>query len=740
MSPLETCNRLIDDYKDDLIVRLRLLLCLVVPDMTSTQLKMVTEAVIRPRISTSSNLYAIRRVMFCALIDCSSSRQCKSVAPAPGVMFGRDAELAGLTRTLLDSATPRIVILGAGGMGKTTLALNVMHAAQVVEKYSSRLFVSCEACTSMEQLTSELAVVLEIPAERRNSHLFDAVLDRLRTPTPTLVCLDNYETAWYESNPKRSMEAFLRHLDSIPNLSILITMRGAERPTGLTWSLPLFPPLEPLTRHVMMQVTDEAACHQVELKDQYLTLLMQDIDGLPLAASLLGHLLRDGNETPQSLWRRWRQERTRVIETDQNDRLYSLDRSINISLESRVMRACPAASDILSILATLPDGFPNSDVLKDELNCHLPDDVDLHSALITLRKVALIHVDKTTNRIRLLPPIRQFCLSNLPSKVGNLRALDTFYISLLLKHSKRKSACNRPIIIPERANLESVLSRAVQDTPGDAVFAAVTQYTWWAIHMGIFSKSLASSALACTTRGDLRGDMLYLCGLLSDYRDEKAEAMTALHEAARLYTISKSMSRHGRAKAWLGEIYLKDGQVEAAERLLLEALNLLQRSQSTFQARVLRSLAKVWLDRGMFEEAEEVLGTALQYHRDVQNHFEQGHDIYVLADLRLRQNLFPEAEKRFRESISLYRSGLCVFGEANALQSLGCLLIQTKRLDDAEDLLLDALRLHRQFQSTRGVLKDIEALCKVYMASDRSEKAEEYLEVLVTTSRLPEVA
>lgn len=247
--------------------------------------------------------------------------QFKSSVPAPSRMFGREAELEAIVRILLNFDRPRLAILGPGGMGKTTLALTAMHNTDIKKKYNFRHFVSCEACIALESLLSEFSDALEIPSEDRDAKLLNKVIDRLDQSNPILLCLDNFETPWFESSSKQSFEDFLRRLDFLPNLAVLITMRGEERPSGLAWSRPLLPPLTRLPASSMLEVLDHAASGQVNLQDADVKQLMNEIDGLPLAATLLGHLLRDGIETPESLQRRWSKENTKMLETSENHRL-----------------------------------------------------------------------------------------------------------------------------------------------------------------------------------------------------------------------------------------------------------------------------------------------------------------------------------------------------------------------------------------------------------------------------------
>jgi hypothetical protein len=64
-----------------------------------------------------------------------------SLLPAvPGIFYGRESELEKLTVALRQSAA-RVAILGTGGMGKTTLALAVLHHPEIEQQYTHRHFI-----------------------------------------------------------------------------------------------------------------------------------------------------------------------------------------------------------------------------------------------------------------------------------------------------------------------------------------------------------------------------------------------------------------------------------------------------------------------------------------------------------------------------------------------------------------------------------------------------------------------
>jgi GTPase SAR1 family protein len=139
-------------------------------------------------------------------------------------MIGRDNERCDVVDALLGTMPTRIAILGGGGMGKTTLALSTLHDLAVIDRYPLRHFVSCDAIPSVSALVSEVANALRIPPAKRDEHLIDVILSSFHGNT--VLCLDNFETIWDNEAIRSGVEEFLSHLDHLPQLAIIITMRG----------------------------------------------------------------------------------------------------------------------------------------------------------------------------------------------------------------------------------------------------------------------------------------------------------------------------------------------------------------------------------------------------------------------------------------------------------------------------------------------------------------------------------
>ena len=107
------------------------------------------------------------------------------------------------------------------------------------------------------------------------------------------------------------------------------------------------------------------------------------------------------------------------------------------------------------VLALLPDGCPDSTVMKKDLQQHLPIGFAFSDALQTLRRAALVYVDERTqvSRIRLLSPIQHFCQANykLSSELSN--AITTFYANFIVSHHDYTIAAHHVIVpLPIRSS------------------------------------------------------------------------------------------------------------------------------------------------------------------------------------------------------------------------------------------------------------------------------------------------
>jgi hypothetical protein len=138
--------------------------------------------------------------------------------PSPQIFHGRESEIDKVVSILMQHS-PRIAILGAGGMGKTSLAIVALHADVVVEKYSYRYFVQCHSTPTCIELAS---VVADHIGVEKGSNVQKTVASHFMDAPPSLLVLENLETAWESVLSRKEVEEFLSLLTDVPQLGLMV--------------------------------------------------------------------------------------------------------------------------------------------------------------------------------------------------------------------------------------------------------------------------------------------------------------------------------------------------------------------------------------------------------------------------------------------------------------------------------------------------------------------------------------
>ncbi|KAJ6563139.1 P-loop containing nucleoside triphosphate hydrolase protein, partial [Mycena vulgaris] len=330
----------------------------------------------------------------------NSSTSISMLPSEPKIFHGREAELSNIL-TLFMQETPRIAILGGGGMGKTSLARAVLHHPTVTGKYGQhRFFVACDSTLSKDELVILIGAHLGLKPAK---NLAKVILHHFTTNPACLLILDNLETLWDSTEIRRDIEEFLSLLTEVKHLALIITMRGTERPASVQWTRPFFPALKPLTqaaaRQTFIDIADDG--HDSDDIDKVLLLT----DNMPLAIDLIAHLV--DSEGCSQVLARWEEEKTSVI-SDGYDRRSNLDLSISMSLSSPRLRSVPHCQDLLSLLSMLPDGLSDVELVKSQLPIK-----DILSCKAALLSTSLAYSDDQ-RRFKVLVPIREYMARSYP--------------------------------------------------------------------------------------------------------------------------------------------------------------------------------------------------------------------------------------------------------------------------------------------------------------------------------------
>ncbi|KAI0055924.1 hypothetical protein BV25DRAFT_1832767 [Artomyces pyxidatus] len=170
--------------------------------------------------------------------------------PKPEGLFGREEQVEKVATLLVaDRHRPaRLAFLGSEGVGKTALAVTILHHPRVAETFKDAIyFISCTPCTSLLSLQTDIAKAFGVETEYKMIPVDQKVISCLAASPPCLVCLDGFETPWSQpAAEKIAVESFLARITSLPNVTVLLTMRGLERPAGTAWTRPFLPALTPI--------------------------------------------------------------------------------------------------------------------------------------------------------------------------------------------------------------------------------------------------------------------------------------------------------------------------------------------------------------------------------------------------------------------------------------------------------------------------------------------------------------
>ncbi|KAJ7697563.1 hypothetical protein B0H14DRAFT_3174402 [Mycena olivaceomarginata] len=326
----------------------------------------------------------------------SSSNSISMLPSEPKIFHGREFELSEILH-LFNTGTPRIAILGAGGMGKTSLARAVLHHPDIMARYvQNRFFVGCNSAMTGIELANLIG-----------SHLG---LKPGKKPYPSsaaVFCQQSNKCGGSCINGKSNGFWILLSTHFISDYHV-------------QWTRPFLKVLQPLdqeaARCTFVDIADSG--HSLEEIDQILSLA----DNIPLAISLLAHLA--DTEGCSNVLSRWDKEKTSVI-SEGFDKRSNLDMSISLSLSSPRIQSIPHSKELLSLLAMLPDGLTDVELIQSKVPLE-----NILECKTTLNSTALTYSDEH-KRLKVLMPIREYLQQHQPPGDRLVQSLFKYFQEML---------------------------------------------------------------------------------------------------------------------------------------------------------------------------------------------------------------------------------------------------------------------------------------------------------------------
>ncbi|KAF8214677.1 hypothetical protein K438DRAFT_1801937 [Mycena galopus ATCC 62051] len=398
-------------------------------------------------LSDTSTVSERLSVYICADDSKNSSNSFSMLPSKPKIFHGREQELNHILK-LLTEQSPRIAILGGGGMGKTSLARAALHHPDTLVKFENRFFISAEAAATSVELAALIGLHVGLnPGE----DLTKPIVQYFSRKESCLLILDNLETVWEPIQSRSGIEEFLGLLTGLEHLALMITMRGAERPAKVHWSHPFLLPLQPLSKEAASQTF-------IEITDNYNSIEEMDkllgfTDNMPLAVDLIAHLA--DYEGFSSVLSRWQTEKTALFSVG-SDRQSSVNASISLSLSSP--RITSDSKELLSLLSILPNGLSEAELVQ--VNAGIPNILSCKAAL---QATSLVYQDNNQRWV-VLVPIREYIQKILPPAESRVRSIRQHFYALIVLYEKYCGEPLKPLvhqITLNLANLQNVLQQGL---------------------------------------------------------------------------------------------------------------------------------------------------------------------------------------------------------------------------------------------------------------------------------------
>ena len=412
----------------------------------------------------------------------------------PAVFHGRDVVIEEITQLLIKEETSRVCILGAGGMGKTSVALGVVERSLIKARFlpENIVWVPCIEATSATLLLEILSTQLQIPGNTGQPTI-EKIISLLATSTnPRLILLDNFETPYYaRDGVLKQVEDTLRRLAMLSHVAILVTMRGRYPPCAeaIKW------------QSKEIQPADETAClliyrsiHPESENDPDVGRLLCTLGYMPFAITLMARLGKEGQSTAKELILAWSEDGPDIL-PDHHEQ--SMNRSISLSVDSNLMKQNPQALLLLNILSCLPAG-----TTKAALHWWVPalPSSKVPSAIATLSKTGLLvenrRQDSDSPVLFVLPVVQSFMQQHGRIK-EEIRQNILLSCSQYVSDHRHHPVSQLKALAAEDVNIQAILcgSPTTQDS-NELCIDALTFFSWYRCIKGKPNLEVAKHAVS----------------------------------------------------------------------------------------------------------------------------------------------------------------------------------------------------------------------------------------------------
>ena len=615
------------------------------------------------------------RLLMVQYLIFESNSSGESPPPPPRALFGRD-ELVEDILGLVESLTP-IALIGAGGIGKTSIALTILHHDRIKKRFGdNRRFVRCDQFPAtqshfLRRLSDVIGAGVENPENM-------GPLRPFLSSKEILIVLDNAESILDpQGTNAEEIYAVVEELSQFGNVCLFVTSRISTIP----------PDCEALDIPTLSMGAAHDAFYRIyknRKRSDLVNDILERLDFHPLSITLLATVAYHNKWDTDRLTKEWERQRIGVLRTHHNK---SLAATIELSLASPMFRDLgPDARDLLGVVAFFPQG-----VKENNLDWLFPTISDCANIFDKFCVLSLTY--RSNGFITMLAPIRDHLYPKDLNSSPLLRATKERYFDLLSGHVNPGFE-ETPWITSEDVNVEHLLDVFTSvDTSSEGVWDACTHFMKQLfdhkprlVMLGPRIEGLPDNHPSKPRCLFELSQLLYLVGSQAECKRILVYTLKLWRERGNNIQVARTLRYLAEAN-WRLHIY-GEGISQAKESLAIyERLNYVAE-----QAKSLGSLALLLAEDDQADAAEEAVSRATSLSNKYDPSQARAHH-HILSHICRSRGETEAAINHLNKALGIVSSPNPQDGQIPILHCLVHLLLKEGRLDDAQ-IHLERLKLH----------------------------------------------